>query len=59
MATYDYRCSACKHEFETEQSMHDKSLKKCPKCKKLKLQRVIGTGGGFRIPYGYKTVVKA
>jgi putative FmdB family regulatory protein len=43
---YDYECSACGHAFEFFQSMVDKRLKKCPKCKKLSLQRLIGSGSG-------------
>jgi putative FmdB family regulatory protein len=44
MPTYDYVCDACGHKFELFQSMSDKSERKCPKCKKLKLRRLFGTG---------------
>lgn len=44
MPTYDYRCENCGHEFEQFQSITANSLKKCPECKKLKLNRLIGTG---------------
>jgi putative FmdB family regulatory protein len=44
MPTYDYVCDACGHAFEEFQSMMDKQLKKCPKCKKSKLRRLFGTG---------------
>jgi putative FmdB family regulatory protein len=44
MPTYDYRCNACKHEFEHFQSMKDKPLKKCPECGKPSLERLIGIG---------------
>ncbi len=44
MPTYDYRCDKCGHEFEHFQSMTAKVLKKCPKCKKLSLKRLIGSG---------------
>ena len=44
MPTYEYKCSACKHQFEQFQSMKDGALRKCPKCGKLKLERLIGTG---------------
>ena len=47
MPTYEYECSACGHGFETLQSMVDKKLKKCPKCGKLKLHRLIGAGSGI------------
>jgi len=46
MPTYDYACSACGHRFEEFQSMSAAALKKCPACKKLKLERLIGTGAG-------------
>jgi len=44
MPTYEYLCSACAHEFEIEQRITADRLKKCPKCKKMKLTRLIGTG---------------
>ena len=47
MPTYDYECKGCGHRFETFQSIKDGALRKCPKCGKLKLNRLIGTGGGF------------
>lgn len=45
MPTYEYECDACKHRFEQFQSMKDKALEKCPKCGKMGLRRLIGTGG--------------
>jgi putative FmdB family regulatory protein len=70
MPTYDYVCDACGHAFEEFQSMSDKLLKKCPKCKKSKLRRLFGTGaavifkgGGFyQTDYrseSYKNAAKA
>ena len=47
MPTYEYRCTACKHEFEEFQSMTAKALKKCPKCGKNALERLIGTGAAL------------
>lgn len=47
MPTYDYKCRACGHEFEELQSITAQYLKKCPKCRKLKLKRLIGTGAGI------------
>jgi putative FmdB family regulatory protein len=44
MPTYDYLCEACGHKFENFQAINDPVLKKCPKCKKLKLRRLFGTG---------------
>ncbi|MBI1372571.1 MAG: zinc ribbon domain-containing protein [Phycisphaera sp.] len=46
MPTYDYRCDNCGHEFEQFQSITANALRKCPECGKLKLKRLIGTGGG-------------
>ena len=47
MPTYDYECDACNHRFEEFQSMMDEPLKKCPKCKKSKLRRLLGTGAAI------------
>jgi putative FmdB family regulatory protein len=45
MPTYQYRCTACLHEFEEFQSMSDDPLVKCPECKKRKLVRLISGAG--------------
>ena len=47
MPTYDYRCNACGHTFEEWQSFHDEELTKCPKCKKKKLERLLGGGAAI------------
>ena len=47
MPTYDYECDACGHKFELFQSMKDEAERKCPKCKKLKLRRLFGTGAAI------------
>jgi putative FmdB family regulatory protein len=44
MPTYDYECDACGHEFELFQGINDPVQRKCPKCGKLKLRRLFGTG---------------
>ena len=44
MPTYEYKCANCSHAFEQFQSMKDKPLRKCPKCGKSALERLIGTG---------------
>jgi putative FmdB family regulatory protein len=70
MPTYEYECSACHHRLEELQSFSDKPLKKCPNCKKNKLQRLIGTGaailfkgaGFYQTDYrseSYKSAAKA
>lgn len=51
MPTYDYTCDSCGHEFEREQRITEKPLKKCPECGKLKARRMIG-GGGFILKGG-------
>jgi putative FmdB family regulatory protein len=47
MPTYEYVCQKCGHEFEQFQSMRDEPLKKCPKCKKSALKRLVGGGAGL------------
>ncbi len=47
MPTYDYICENCDHEFEQFQSITAKLLRKCPKCKKMNLKRLIGSGSGI------------
>jgi putative FmdB family regulatory protein len=47
MPTYEYICPKCDHTFEQFQSMNDAPLKKCPKCKKAGLKRLIGGGAGL------------
>jgi putative FmdB family regulatory protein len=47
MPTYEYECKACGHRFEEAQSMTAVPLKKCPKCKKNKVSRLISSGSGF------------
>jgi putative FmdB family regulatory protein len=46
MPTYEYQCADCSFEFERFQSMTAPSLRKCPRCSKLALKRLIGTGAG-------------
>ena len=47
MPTYEYACPKCGHEFELFQSMRDEPLKKCPKCKKPGVKRLVGGGAGL------------
>ncbi|MCB9619484.1 MAG: zinc ribbon domain-containing protein [Sandaracinus sp.] len=51
MPTYEYRCDACGHEFEKEQRISDKPIKKCPSCGAMKARRMIG-GTGFILKGG-------
>jgi putative FmdB family regulatory protein len=55
MPTYEYRCSACQHQFEIVQSIKDDALTTCPECggelrKVFGLPGIVLKGGGF-----YKT----
>lgn len=46
MPTYEYKCSDCDFEFEKFQSMTARTLRKCPRCGKAALVRLIGAGAG-------------
>lgn len=46
MPTYQYECEACGHGFELFQSMTEAKKRKCPKCGRLKLVRLLGLGAG-------------
>lgn len=45
MPTYEYICRACGHEFEEFHSIKADPISICPKCRKKKVERRIGTGG--------------
>lgn len=45
MPTYDYACPTC-GIVEVFQSIKEDALKKCPRCKKAKVQRMVSAGGG-------------
>jgi len=53
MPTYEYRCNACKREFEAQQRMVDDDLVTCEVCGKDALERLISRtafqfkGGGW------------
>ena len=53
MPVYEYLCKACDHEFEREQRISDKPVKKCPECGAMKAKRLISRtsfvlkGGGW------------
>lgn len=47
MPTYEYECDACEHRFELFQQMGSAPKKTCPECKKRRLRRLIGAGGGI------------
>jgi putative FmdB family regulatory protein len=47
MPTYEYECTKCGHHFDQFQSMRDLPLKKCPKCHRSSLKRLVGGGAGL------------
>lgn len=47
MPTYEYQCDACGNAFEKMQPMSASPIKKCPKCGKSKVRRLISMGGGL------------
>ena len=47
MPTYAYKCDHCDHEFDLFQSITAEPIRKCPKCHKMKVRRLIGTGAGI------------
>src|SRR5262245_15866403 len=47
MPTYDYRCKACGDAFEHFQPISSPLLRKCTKCGKSALERLIGPGAGL------------
>jgi len=47
MPTYDYECKSCEHTFELFQSINEPVKKKCPRCKRLSLRRLFGTGAAL------------
>jgi putative FmdB family regulatory protein len=47
MPTYEYKCDACGNQFERFQSITAEPIRKCPKCGKLKVRRMIGPGAGL------------
>jgi putative FmdB family regulatory protein len=47
MPTYDYECDACGYRFEMFQTFSERVKRKCPKCGKMRLRRLIGSGSGI------------
>ena len=56
MPTYEYRCSACRHEFEQFQKITDDPITVCPECGGA-VEKLIGMGGGilFKGPGSHAT----
>ena len=55
MPLYEYECQACKHRFERIQQFSDPIVKKCPKCGKRRVKKLLSSpaiqfkGSGFYI----------
>lgn len=47
MPTYDYECTSCGHTFDAFQSITADPIRQCPKCRRRKVQRLIGSGSGI------------
>jgi len=47
MPTYEYKCSHCDYTFEKFQSITAKPIRRCPRCGRSKVQRLIGCGAGL------------
>jgi putative FmdB family regulatory protein len=53
MPVYEYQCAACSHQFEEWQKITEAAIKKCPKCGKDEVERLISQtafmlkGGGW------------
>jgi len=47
MPTYDYVCENCGYEFEQFQTITARPLRKCPRCGKVGVKRLIGVGAGI------------
>jgi len=47
MPTYEYICQKCEHHFEQFQSMKASPIRKCPRCGKNSVKRLIGKGAGI------------
>ena len=47
MPTYDYECTACGHTFEKFQPITARPIRKCPRCEKSKVRRLLGAGAGI------------
>jgi len=47
MPTYEYSCENCGERIEKFQSIKAGPVRKCPRCGKLTLKRLIGSGAGI------------
>jgi putative FmdB family regulatory protein len=47
MPTYEYKCDACGYAFEKFHSITAAPIRKCPKCRKRRVKRLLSTGAGL------------
>ncbi|MBM4042901.1 MAG: zinc ribbon domain-containing protein [Planctomycetes bacterium] len=47
MPTYEYECEACGVTFERFQPITAEPVRRCPECRRAKVRRLIGAGGGL------------
>ncbi|MDZ7724522.1 MAG: FmdB family zinc ribbon protein [candidate division KSB1 bacterium] len=47
MPTYEYLCKNCGYRFEKFQSINDEPVRECPKCKQIKVERLLNGGSGL------------
>ena len=45
MPIYEYKCSACNHQFDAIQKMSDDPIKTCPRCAEDKAVRLVSAAG--------------
>ena len=45
MPTYQYACPDCGYKFELKQKFTDDAIKKCPRCERRHVYRVVGPVG--------------
>ena len=45
MPIYEYRCAACRHEFEAMQKISDDPLQECPACGQPGLKKMVSAAG--------------
>lgn len=47
--TYEYRCTACGHEWQVEQRITEPPRRVCPRCRRKTAQRQIAAGTAFAL----------
>lgn len=47
--TYEYECTSCCYQWETEQKITEEVLKVCPQCHKETAKRLISGGCGTHL----------